>query len=678
MALKKWVFPVVDEKLTENIVKECGVSELAASIMVSRGIASPREANQFLFSDGEISSPFDMCDMDVAVARIKSAIDSGEHIAVYGDYDCDGITSTAVLYSYLLSAGGAVSYYIPVRDSDGYGLNNSAISKLSSDGVSLIITVDNGISAIDEVEYAKTLGIDIVITDHHQPGDTLPNAVAIVNPHRSDDKSSFKELCGVGVVFKLLVALEGDFAFVVENYADLVAIGTVGDIVPLVGENRTLVQHGIPLLKVSDNVGLAALLAVSKVSEPTAQKIAFSLIPRINAASRMGEAELALKLLLCEYEEEASNIALRLDLLNKERQAMEVKIMTQVEQTLLEEPHLLNQRVIIVFGEEWQMGVVGVVGSRLVRKYGKPVMIMSKHGDGLTGSGRSVSDFNLFEVLSSCSSLLTRYGGHKKAAGFSLDGENLPAFRVAVEKYAQANHDIMPTATITLDQVLTRENMTVEAIESLSVMEPFGTKNNSPLFLIKAARIDAILPISNGKNIKLTLSTPQFTCYALYFGMKIEDFTYKIGSIVDLAVTADLNTYNNKTSVSLFVKDIRDSHFNAVQEKFFVAKGYFEKLMKEEYIPKNVLEISIPTRDEIAVVYKTLRESVRSDYETLYIHLLKKKINYCKLRVIIEVLCELKLVKLTTAGGSFELCSVDAKVDLSESKLLMRLTQITV
>ncbi len=678
MAIKKWNIPKENKELTKILAQECGVSELVASILVNRGHSSYLSATRFLGNEGEIASPYDMKDMQEAVDRIRQAVDDFEKIAVYGDYDCDGVTSTAILYTYLSSIGADVMYYIPERDGEGYGMNKEALKKLADEEVSLIITVDNGISAINEANYAKQLGIDLVITDHHQPSETLPKAVAVVNPHRKDCKSPFKELCGAGVCFKLIAALEdGDCQSVLESFGDLVAVGTIGDIVPLVEENRALVKYGLQMLKMSDNIGLHALMEVAglKVETLTATNVAFSLVPRINAAGRMGSARLAVQLLLSESEQEAHELAVKLDECNKMRQAEEQTILNDVEQILTHHKELLDKRVLILHKEDWNHGIIGIVCSKLISKYGKPVMLMTSEGSKLKGSARSIGEFHLFKALTANSELLLQYGGHKLAAGFSLHKDDFDAFSQAMEEYARKYFDLMPQYTYQVDKVLSANEITVENIQSLSALEPFGSTNEQPIFMLKQTTIESITPLSGDKHQKLMLNVDGTKMQALLFGVPSSHFLYQVGEMVDVVVNADINEYNNNLSVSLKIKDIRVSGFE--QDKFFAAKGYYEKIIKNETVKANILQSATPTREDIATIYKLLRSNngYNNDLESLYIKTLNYNINYCKMRVIISILDEVGLIELSSPSNHIKMSEVGKKVDLNQSKLLQRLSK---
>lgn len=676
MAFKKWVLLKEDKELSSILSEELGISQFASSILVNRGHSDYEEAVSFLTPDDYFASPFDMQDMKKAVERILTAVDSYESIFIYGDYDCDGITSTAALYTYLNSMGADVHYYIPERNGEGYGLNCAALDKIKETGGSLVITVDNGITAVNEVEYGKTIGLDFVITDHHQPGDVIPGAAAVVNPHRRDCPCQFKDFAGVGVVFKLIAGLEdGDCSTALEYFADIFALGTIADVVPLVDENRTLVKYGLEAMKMTDNMGILALMEVAGVDQEKldSRTVAFSLVPRINASGRMGSASLAVKLLLTEDYEEALKLANELNEYNNLRRSDEGAILEEIEEELKKDKNALNRRVIIEKGENWNHGILGIVAARLVERYGKPVMLMCRDGEYLKGSARSVGEFHIFKALSSSSEFLTQYGGHKLAGGFSLEADNFESFREAVESYAEKVFDIMPVAELTLDKRVQAGELTLDNIKSLSVLEPFGAKNESPLFLLTGAILESIFPLSENRHLKLSLNFGGIRVQALYFGMSKERFPYTAGQALDIAAQIDVSSYNGRESLSVKVRDIRPAGFN--QDKFLNAKAYYEKIRRGEEVLPKIMAISVPAREETGVVYKYLKQKggYDNDIDFLYIELLKHNINYCKLRLILDILDELNLISVSPALNKIELKEVKGKVDLNSSKILTSL-----
>ena len=565
MPFTQWIYPAQsEERLRQSrlLQREQGIPALLADILAARGFGADHVA-ALLTDDGSLEDPFLLPDMQIAVDRIEKAIESGEKIAVYGDYDCDGVTSTVILYSYLQSMGADVCYYIPDRLDEGFGMNRGAVDHLHEQGVTLIITVDNGTSALDEVAYAGELGMDVVVTDHHIPGPELPKAVAVVNPHRPD-YVGFNQLCGAGVALKLTAALDGgSYEMVLESFAPLAAIGTIGDVVPLVGENRTLVRRGMQLMPMSESAGLQALITAAGLNggELTAGKIAFGLCPRINAAGRMGDARLAAKLLLSEEEDEAAEMAEQLCLLNQNRRDQEEEILRAVEQQIEQNPELLLDRVLVLSAPGLNHGVVGIVASRVLTLYGKPCFILSEEGELAVGSGRSIGNFGLFDAVYACRQLLERYGGHKLAAGLTLKTENIPAFREAINRYAAAEFDRMPVVQTVIDRRLRAADIELSSVELLECLEPFGEGNPQPVFLMRDCMVEGVTPLSGGKHIKLRVAFEGRSVFVLCFRMTPEQFIYPKGSMIDLLVCLEVNTFRDTKSISIRMRDIRPSGF---------------------------------------------------------------------------------------------------------------------
>lgn len=680
MVIRHWEINPVSAEKSRLLSDEYGLSRLVSDILVSRGMDAPSAAEDFLSAQGEYEDPFLLPDMEAAVERIRQAVDAGEKIAVYGDYDCDGITATAILYQYLVTVGAEVIYYIPERDSEGYGLNCGAIEKLVGQGVSLLVTVDNGISALEEVAFAGSLGLDVVVTDHHQPGETLPDAVAVVDPHRKDRDCSFFRLCGAEIALKLVAALEdGNTDSVVEYFGDLAAIGTIGDVMPLIGENRLLVRQGLELIRNSENVGLNALLKAAGLTERklTAENIAFGIVPRINAAGRMGSANLAMELLLCEEEERAEGLAQQMNALNQERQQQEAVIMADIERMLKAEPEKLKQRVLVLAGEGWHHGVIGIVSARVLERFSKPNILLSCSGGEARGSARSCGDFSLFRALSACSGYLTRFGGHKQAAGLSLEVSQIPAFEKAVNAYAAENFDRMLRITLRIDGELTADDLTVENIGQLSVLEPFGEENQPPVFLLRNMRIAEVRPLSENKHIRLSLiDAAGRTVQAVYFGMSTGRFPFQISETVDAVVSVGINEYKGRQSVAVKIKDIRPAGFE--ENKYFNALTVYERLSRGEPVEHRLKSRIIPTRDELGAVYKLLRKNggFSDELDLLYLRLWRTGLNYCKFRIILDVLEELGLIKLSPVGAGVTMPAQVKRAELSSSELLHRLSGI--
>ena len=468
--------PWSEQKYAATLAAQQKEVGLLAGILSARGITDPTEALTLLAGEEELSDPMLLTDMDKACARILEAIDKEQTIVVYGDYDVDGVTATALLYQHLKGMGASVKCMLPSREGDGYGLSKNAIQSIHDKGCQLIVTVDNGISALEEAEFAASLGVDLIVTDHHLPHDALPKAVAVVDPRRADDHSPFKGLCGAGVAFKLCAALDGCPPEEMLDYCgDLAAVGTVADVMPLTGENRTLVKAGLKLLQQTDRPGISALLEeVGLEGKPiTAENVSYAIAPRINAAGRMDNAVTALQLVLCEDEERAAELAHKLNEINVARQETEQEIVKAAQEQLDAEPAILEDRVILIWGRDWHPGVIGIVASRLVEKTGRPVIVVSvdEHGEG-KGSGRSVQGFNLHECIASCEDILLRFGGHAMAAGLSVREENLPELRRRLNEWAARECAVLFTPPLECDLSIHLDRITVESVRLAGTAGP--------------------------------------------------------------------------------------------------------------------------------------------------------------------------------------------------------------
>ena len=677
MPFTQWIYPAQsEERLRQSrlLQREQGIPALLADILAARGFGADYVA-ALLTDDGSLEDPFLLPDMQIAVDRIEKAIESGEKIAVYGDYDCDGVTSTVILYSYLQSMGTDVCYYIPDRLDEGFGMNRGAVDHLHEQGVTLIITVDNGTSALDEVAYAGELGMDVVVTDHHIPGPELPKAVAVVNPHRAD-YVGFNQLCGAGVALKLTAALDGgSYEMVLESFAPLAAIGTIGDVVPLVGENRTLVRRGMQLMPMSESAGLQALITAAGLNggELTAGKIAFGLCPRINAAGRMGDARLAAKLLLSEEEDEAAEMAEQLCLLNQNRRDQEEEILRAVEQQIEQNPELLLDRVLVLSAPGLNHGVVGIVASRVLTLYGKPCFILSEEGELAVGSGRSIGNFGLFDAVYACRQLLERYGGHKLAAGLTLKTENIPAFREAINRYAAAEFDRMPVVQTVIDRRLRAADIELSSVELLECLEPFGEGNPQPVFLMRDCMVEGVTPLSGGKHIKLRVAFEGRSVFVLCFRMTPEQFIYPKGSMIDLLVCLEVNTFRDTKSISIRMRDIRPAGFE--EKKNLNAAYYYEKLRRGEPVGSKILSIAVPAIAELRSLYRLLMGAGKEcSPDLLYLQSVDGRLNYCKYRLSLDIFREMGLVEISPDFSAMRLLPVAGKVRMEESSILRQLT----
>lgn len=677
MARKKWQVAEYDKELAAQLSESCDLDPFAALLLVSRGIRSAEEAEAFFSDETEMTDPFLIKDMDIAVYRIQKALEKGERIAVYGDYDADGVTATALLYSYLESQEADVIYYVPDREKEGYGLHTEAIDKLKEDDVKLIITVDTGISAVEEAKYISSLGMELIITDHHQVGDVLPEAVAVIDPHRHDCPSTFKDWAGVGVAFKLISALEGCLGDeLLEDYGDLVTIGTVADVVPLVGENRRIVKSGLSVIESGDRPGVGALANIAGIygKELTATRLAFTFCPRMNAAGRMGSAMRAIHLLLEEDNEVALQLAEELNCTNIDRQEAEQEILRQAEEQISANPAMRYDRILVVAGENWHGGVIGIVAARLLEKYGKPTLVLSIDGDRAKGSGRSIEGFSLFEALKNCSDVLTAFGGHTMAAGFSLESSKINEFRRKINEYAAAEGE-MPFLTVNLDCRLNPAYINVELLDTLSRLEPFGAGNPQPMFCLTNMEITQINPVGGGKHLRLMLSRRGSSVKAMKFGVTAAEFPYRVGDIVDLAVRLDKNEYNGSVSVSVLVSEIRLSGQN--EDELLKTQRLYEKYKRGEHLTASEADKALPSREMMAETYRFLRAKGGWNHgaEMLCCRLKTAESNFCRTKIALDAMKELGLIYRDEAGF-LRLPKQTQKVQLQNSHILHSLQEI--
>ena len=648
--MKVWSVAKVNKERAISMANRLEIPPLLAMMLDIRGITKEEDVINFLQENKDFSDPFLMKDMDKAVERITTAVENGEKICVYGDYDADGVTSTSLLYSYLRDSLGAdVMFYIPTRTGEGYGMNKDAVDKIHSQGVTLIITVDNGISAREEIDYANSLGIDTVITDHHMPSGAIPKAVAVVNAHQKDDKSPFKDFSGVGVAFKLVMAIEGEYADVdslLENFSDIATLGTIGDIVPLVGENRILVKNGLRHIQNSDRIGINAMKQESGIAEKeiNSSNVAFTLVPRINAGGRLGSSEKSVNLLLTEDEDEAVTIADKLGMDNRERQSIEKEILASIDEEVRRTPNIVNDKILVFAGKGWHQGVVGIAASRIKDIYDKPTIIIGIDDDGVArGSGRSVEDFSLCDAVFACSEHLTHYGGHPMAVGISLEKEKINDFRKAINAYCK---DIkMPYNILHIDCKLNPNQLDLSILDCLSYIEPCGASNPSPIFGLYNMTVIATKEMGNGKHMRITLSRGQgqVPVYAVYFNHNFQSCSYRNGDIVDVAVSLDRNIYNGQENLSVIIKDIKYSQSN--NEELIDSERIFDKFAKRYKLTKNEVMSILPTRNDFAYVYRFLKQNKGFIYgEYALVNALNYKISMGKLIVILYSMKELGLI----------------------------------
>lgn len=678
MILRKWEVRPLDKERAAAFAQTYGVPFFLAMLMNIRGLDDAAHLREFLGEGESLSDPFLLKDMDKAAARITRAVDNMEKIAVYGDYDADGVTSTAMLYSYLETRGADVIFYIPQREGEGYGMNMGAVEYLKEQGVSLIVTVDNGISSVQEVARANELGIDVVVTDHHRPQEILPDAVAVVDAYRPDDTSPYKHFSGVGIAFKLLMALEdgaGDVEDLLEAYSDLAAIGTIGDIVPLTGENRTLIRAGLERLSQSDRPGVQALLENAGIAGKalTSTNVAFTLVPRINATGRMGAPERAVRLLISGYEKEAEVLSEEICADNEERRRVEAEI-AEAAFADIEAKGYMKDRVVVVDGENWHHGVIGIVASRVTERCGKPCMIISRGETEAKGSGRSIEGFSLFEAICACGDLLIKFGGHPMAAGITLKPENIEAFRKRINQYAAEHFPQMPTQTVTLDCKLNPAALSVSMAQSLTQLEPFGNGNPQPVFGLFNMELSNVTPVGGGGHLRLTLEKNGAVITAMRFNTKPEELPYHIGDKIDLAVQLEAREFRGQPSLTVIVRDMKFAAFNT--EKNIASLASFEKWQRGEVLSAEDKNRLYPDRACLAAIYRALRTvNGKETDQVRFVSQFGKDMTLGLFKTALLVFEERGLVHSEIADDTFTatLIETSGKTDITRSPVLLAL-----
>ncbi|MBE6610163.1 MAG: single-stranded-DNA-specific exonuclease RecJ [Ruminococcaceae bacterium] len=676
--LKKWILKdntEVSDDDCQKITERFGIEPVISRLLAVRGYDTEEKVRSFLNKENTyLYDPFLMKDMDRAAARIVSALDKGEKITIYGDYDVDGVTSVSVIYLYLKSRGGNVSYYIPNRASEGYGLNNGALNKLKEEGTSLVVTVDTGITAVEETEYMKSIGLDLVVTDHHGCREILPDACAVVNPKRPDDGYPFKELAGVGVVFKTITAVEfllqerkifgdcgnglsygerytrmlesGESDFletVCRDYIDLVAIGTVADVMTLTDENRLICSAGLSIIENSPRPGLAALMDASegmkakkypKKRKLSASYIGFTVAPRINAAGRIADAELGVELFICEDRKEADRIASELCELNLQRQAEENRIALEAAEMAEKTHDFENDPVIVLASENWHHGVIGIVSSRLTEKYNMPSILISVEDGVGKGSGRSIKGLHICHALAECSDLLIRYGGHELAAGLTVSQENIDSFRKKINEYARAQlGSDAGEINLDVDLEIEEEDVSLRLCEQMSLLEPCGVGNPTPVFMMRNVTVEDVTSIGDGKHTKLTLGEKRAT--ALVFGTTVAEADLERGDVIDVVFRLDVNEFRNVKTEQMIVVDAR---IPEAAEFYGAESAFLEKA--EGGAGFTAADRLLPDRDDFAAVFREVR-SYPAEGQT---------VSFCRLHgAVTETAPEMRPAKLKLA-----------------------------
>ena len=631
MKKKKWLLAADHTACTERLAGELGLSRLTARVLAARGFDTREKTQAFMTHSVEgIHDPFLLKDMDKAVAAIRGAIENKVKIAVYGEYDVDGVTATRTRIGHRKQLGGDCTYYIPDRLEEGYGLNVAAIQSLYDDGCRLLITVDSGITAEEEAKFAKELGLTLIITDHHECKETLPTAAAVVNPRRLDSEYPFRELAGVGVAFKVICALEKDrpIEALLEEYADVVAVGTIADVMPLVEENRIIVSYGLNYLQNTKNYGLKALMQKLGLDTKvvTSNSVSFIMAPRINAAGRLGGASSAARMFLTEDPREAAALAEHLCNLNHRRQEEENGIYEQIMARIKAQPELTRGRTMMLWEDGWHNGVIGIVSSRLSDRYGVPCVLISMTGDSGKGSGRSIKGFNLYAALEKNAHLLEKYGGHELAVGLTVKRENLEALRDALEQYAASEREEEIVPCVNVDCRVEPEELTLKEVRGLSAMEPFGMGNPQPVFLMNDVSIEEITPISHDRHIKLHLSRKGRSFYAFVFGMGAKSCQFVKGDLLDIVFSAEINSYRGNENVQLVVKDVKWAECEEKADR--QAWETWRVFRDGENITREQAALLSPTRDELVAVFRHVKANAEGGVLCAPAATLYRKVRY--------------------------------------------------
>jgi single-stranded-DNA-specific exonuclease len=695
---KRWQVSEQNPDLVKILADSLRIHPLCAKLLINRGYTDIESANAFINkSDSFLYNPYLLKDVRKATSRIKRALENDEKITIYGDYDVDGVTSVSILYMYLKERGADVDYYIPTREGEGYGLNVGAFNAIKENGTKLIITVDTGITAIDEIAYAYTIGLEVVVTDHHQCRPELPVCEAVVNPRRCDCEYPFKELSGVGVIFKVLCALEMDLVnfgeynlFTMKDmckrYIDLVTIGTIADVMPLYDENRIMVYMGLSMIASTSNIGIRALFRAVGIDDSkkiTSSMIGYTIAPRINAAGRIGNASRAVQLFLATSPHAADIIAEELCVTNKERQQTENIIFDEALAQIEKEIDVVNDSVIVLSSQHWHQGVIGIVASKITELFGKPSILISfdetesSPEDLGKGSARSINGLNMVQALTACEDLLVKYGGHELAAGLSIERKNLESFRKRLNEYAKmqiASSDC--TIKTHVEAEISEKEVTMESVNEISKLEPYGAKNPEPIFILKDLHIVEIAPLSMGKHTRIFFEKNDYGLPSICFGHNLINEGFSIGDSVDVLCSISINEFRGNKSVQLIIRDIdySDWTWNEIEE----IENEFSMLKSGEYICS---EKSIPKRDEFAAVYKLLRDFGYTKGKQITIMKLMASlpnISYLKALIILEVFAECELIEwehISTATYYIKKIETTEKKNLYATPLMRALTQ---
>jgi single-stranded-DNA-specific exonuclease len=718
--MKKWIVKKPAPEVIRALTSE-GITSIAAEISAANGIKDIETAKEF-FGSEKLSDPFSIIDMEAAVNAINDIVfENGDRVCIYGDYDCDGVCASVLLYTFFEASGADVTYRINSRE-EGFGLNSDVIRELAEDGVKLIITVDNGISAVDEAALINSLGMNLIITDHHEPSrtspeekdteekdteetsseekdpeeqgtketspeeqdtegtdsektsprDTLPEALAVVDPHREDNESEFRDYCGCGVALMLVAALMGDTEAALEQFSDIAALATVADMVPLTGENRVIVNHGLHYIEHTENLGLKALVKVSGITQTVnSSHLGFYLGPRINAAGRIGHANTAFELLTCEDPERAKLIAEELSAFNVKRKEVEAELLAAVKKTLSDDPRPLYNRILVLYIKNANHGVIGLAAGRILDAAGKPVFLMTDDEGGmLRGSVRSLPGFSVVEALGETSEFLTKFGGHALAGGFSLKSENFEKFAAAVEEYAK-RCGYNGENSVTAVKILTAADLTVENAKEITALEPFGQGFSRPLFIIGSAVITNLAFFE--KYVKVTIKLEEKNFSFNSFKIKPEKFTFVVGDKVDILTYFGIRQWNGGEYLNFDVEEIRLSGISQV--KIIGGIKAYEAWKRGEYPERESLLRAAPSREDFAAVYRQLKALGKTIFSQTLIERNSGRVNSFKLMLILDIFEEAGLIKFNLFDGSITLIKNPEKASLEDTKTMKLISQ---
>ena len=667
---KNWILKTSDKNTVDSFISELHISHVTASILASRGFKDPVQADEFVHPKPVSEpDPMLMTDMNAAVKRIRSAMSHGEIIGVIGDYDVDGITATAILYKYFSRAGVNVFYHIPSREGEGYGISNETLMKMKQKGCSLVISVDCGITAVEEAEYAKAIGLDLIVTDHHEVGEIIPDCVAVINPKRPGDAYPYNKLSGVGVAYKLICAI--GIPDHTEEYIAFAALGTLADMMPVTGENRNLITKGMQYICSGVNTGLSQLMNKAGVSPKrfNSFSVSFILAPRMNAAGRIESAETALKLLLEDDEYTAGLIAEKLCALNKTRQETEAEIFRQAIEAIESDEEYKDESIIVLYNENWHQGVIGIVAAKITEKYEKPAILFTLANGTGKGSGRSVSGFSIHKAVSDCAELLSNFGGHEYAVGLGIEIDKIPAFRKKIN--ALVSPIDIPPRQLEIDAEIYPEELSIETVRELKSLEPYGEGNPQPVFLLRDAKL-TYLKVVGEKHTRISLRFNGYGFDAIYYNTTPEMLDVSSGDSADIAFTLGINEYNGQENLQIVVKDISPAGtFEADIERFrsVKASGVLEDM--NDY----------PEFSDFECVYRALlradNPSIRPDAFAAELSANREPISTLKLMIILSVFSELSLIKINNTGLLLDVSVIKGapKTDLNHSELLRRLKQ---